>query len=160
MFDSSTFYDLVFENMRKLAFPEELLNLDKTLAKQDLISLLMIERVGECTMTQLAEHMNFPTSTMTGIVDRLVKKGFVERYRSEQDRRIVLINLTDHGLLYASQTKTSIVVLVTRLSETLTESEKMLIFSLIEKIIKVFSVDNEKANETSSQNSIKNIPIE
>ena len=34
---------------------------------------------------------------MTGIIDRLEKKGYVERIRKEGDRRVVLINLTESG---------------------------------------------------------------
>lgn len=149
MDSSNTFYDMIFDNMRKLAFPEELLKLDKDLAKQDLISLLMIDRVGECTMSQLAERVNFPMSTTTGIVDRLVKKGYVVRYRSEQDRRMVLIDLTDQGKSYAMHTKQSITDLASRLFDVLTESEQALIFSLINKVMLVFSTPSGLVTENS-----------
>jgi len=34
---------------------------------------------------------------MTVMVDKLIKKGFVKRYRSEDDRRIVLVQLSKQG---------------------------------------------------------------
>lgn len=43
----------------------------------------------------IADAAGFPTSTVTGIVDRLVRAGFVSRVRDEQDRRRVILRLTD-----------------------------------------------------------------
>jgi len=36
-------------------------------------------------------------STMTGVVDRLEKKGFVVRKRDEGDRRVIQLQLTPQG---------------------------------------------------------------
>jgi DNA-binding MarR family transcriptional regulator len=36
-------------------------------------------------------------SNITGIIDRLEKKGFVERIRKPGDRRVALITLTESG---------------------------------------------------------------
>lgn len=36
-------------------------------------------------------------AAMTGVVDRLVRQGWVERRRSETDRRVVLVTITDSG---------------------------------------------------------------
>ena len=49
------------------------------------------------TMTELAGVMNVTVSTLTVTIDRLVKKGFVKRTRSEKDRRVVWISLTRQG---------------------------------------------------------------
>jgi DNA-binding MarR family transcriptional regulator len=37
------------------------------------------------------------SSTVTGIIDRLEQKGFVERSRISPDRRVITISLTDRG---------------------------------------------------------------
>jgi len=49
------------------------------------------------TMQDLSEHMNLNTSTMTRIVDKLVRDKYIHRERSEKDRRVVLANLTEEG---------------------------------------------------------------
>lgn len=144
------FYDMIFDNLRKFAFPEDWLLLDTALAKQDLMSLLMIERLGECTMSQLAEEMSFPLSTTTGIVDRLVKKGYVHRFRSESDRRIVLIDLTQQGEQFACETKDKLIQLIERLFKSFTEDEKALVFSLFDKVSKVFRELGQDSEETES----------
>lgn len=48
-------------------------------------------------MTSVARTLMVTTGTLTISVNGLVKKGFVERTRSEEDRRVVLISLTEKG---------------------------------------------------------------
>lgn len=48
-------------------------------------------------MTSVAKMLMVTTGTLTISVNSLVKKGFVERVRSEEDRRVVLISLTAKG---------------------------------------------------------------
>ena len=48
-------------------------------------------------MTSVAKALSVTTGTLTISVNSLVKKGFVERVRSEEDRRVVLISLTEKG---------------------------------------------------------------
>ncbi len=48
-------------------------------------------------MTSVARSLAVTTGTLTIAVNGLVKKGYVERVRSEEDRRVVLISLTARG---------------------------------------------------------------
>lgn len=48
-------------------------------------------------MTSVAKSLMVTTGTLTIAVNGLVKKGYVERTRSEEDRRVVLVSLTDRG---------------------------------------------------------------
>lgn len=50
------------------------------------------------TMTHVANILSIKVSTLTTAVNRLVKKGYVERLRDERDRRIVKIHLTEKGM--------------------------------------------------------------
>lgn len=58
----------------------------------------ILERAREANMTDLAKAMNVTTSAMTGVVERLVRDGYVDRSRDTKDRRIVHIKLTAKGL--------------------------------------------------------------
>jgi DNA-binding MarR family transcriptional regulator len=51
-----------------------------------------------CSMSKLAESSHQLTATMTGIVDRLVERGLVERTRHPSDRRALVVLLTPAGL--------------------------------------------------------------
>lgn len=52
---------------------------------------------GEKNMSTVAKSLSVTTGTLTISVNSLVKKGFVDRVRSETDRRVVLVSLTDKG---------------------------------------------------------------
>jgi len=49
------------------------------------------------TMTALADETLLRSATMTGIVDRLAKMGLVQRHRDPDDRRRILVELTQTG---------------------------------------------------------------
>ena len=48
-------------------------------------------------MTSVAKSLSVTTGTLTIAVNSLVKKAYVQRVRSEEDRRVVLISLTEKG---------------------------------------------------------------
>lgn len=60
----------------------------------------VIEAIGRETprnMTAVARALDVTTGTLTISVNSLVKKGYVQRVRSEEDRRVVLVSLTEKG---------------------------------------------------------------
>jgi len=50
------------------------------------------------TMSELAENIGAKLPSMTMMIDNLADEGLVERARDEQDRRKVIVRLTDKGL--------------------------------------------------------------
>lgn len=48
-------------------------------------------------MANIASDIGITAGTLSIAVDQLVKKGYVERQRSEEDRRIVYLSLTEKG---------------------------------------------------------------
>ena len=48
-------------------------------------------------MSTVAKLMSVTVGTLTIAINNLVKKGYVRRVRSEEDRRVVLIFLTEKG---------------------------------------------------------------
>ncbi|NMM65073.1 MarR family transcriptional regulator [Clostridium sp. P21] len=75
--------------------------------KKFTITTLMIMnqlRIGNVkTLTELSETLCIPNSTVSVIVDKLVKLGIVRRERDEKDRRKVLIYIKDEGLQQEKQ---------------------------------------------------------
>ena len=60
----------------------------------------ILEAIGknrEMTMTEVANNLNITVGTLTTAINRLIKKEYVERRRIEEDRRVVLIKLTEKG---------------------------------------------------------------
>lgn len=61
----------------------------------------VIEAVGlgdGCNMSSIAKKLNITVGTLTIAMNNLVNKKYVERRRSEKDRRVVLVKLTDRGV--------------------------------------------------------------
>ena len=54
---------------------------------------------GSKTMSEIAAELDITMGTLTIAVDKLIKKGYMERSRSTLDRRIVNVNLTKRGKL-------------------------------------------------------------
>ena len=54
----------------------------------------ILSKNGKMKVSNLSEELGLSNSTVSGIIDRLEKQGLVERIRSEEDRRVVYVNLT------------------------------------------------------------------
>jgi DNA-binding MarR family transcriptional regulator len=57
----------------------------------------ILSRHGDTPMSKLADLLDVSMSNATGLVDRMEERGFVERVRVPDDRRVVLVRLTDRG---------------------------------------------------------------
>ncbi len=79
----------------------ELLHSDLTMAQMKAIYYLNIVQPAGATMSELAKALGISLSTTTGIVDRLVEQGLVERHEDAADRRHVLIQLSAKGVAQA-----------------------------------------------------------
>ena len=60
-------------------------------------TLVYLSRDNNCTMGRLKENLDLSLSTLTGIVDRMIKAGYVERQRDGNDRRVVRVRMTKKG---------------------------------------------------------------
>ena len=82
-------------NQVKCASSERLLRLGISMAQLHI--LYTLQRSGEMPMSRLAEVLHVSLSNATGLIDRIEERGFVERTRVPEDRRVVLIRVTDAG---------------------------------------------------------------
>jgi DNA-binding MarR family transcriptional regulator len=60
-------------------------------------ALTLLERHGEMPMSGLADVLDASLSNTTGLVDRMEERGLVERHRVPDDRRVVMVRVTDRG---------------------------------------------------------------
>ncbi len=73
------------------------LNKTYQVSSPQLHCLLALHENGPLPPSQIARHIMVKSSTVTGIIDRLEQKGFVERLRNSPDRRVINIQLTEAG---------------------------------------------------------------
>lgn len=70
--------------------------LDLTFARYEVLRLLSFAH-GPMSMNRLGSLLQVHPTSVTSAVDRLVKQGYVERLRREDDRRVILASLTRAG---------------------------------------------------------------
>jgi Transcriptional regulators len=56
--------------------------------------VMLLAKSGKRKVSELSEMLQLSNSTVSGIIDRLEKQEMVERIRSEEDRRVVYVDIT------------------------------------------------------------------
>jgi DNA-binding MarR family transcriptional regulator len=88
-------------SIRRLIQASELyskeLNKKYQISAAQLNCILTLYEFGPLPPSKIAQHMMVKSSTVTGVVDRLEKKGLAERMRNSPDRRMITIQLTEAG---------------------------------------------------------------
>lgn len=59
--------------------------------------LLALSRAGPMQMNKLGEYMLVAPANVTGLIDRMGKKGYVRRRRDPTDRRLYVVEPTEFG---------------------------------------------------------------
>ena len=59
--------------------------------------LFLLDCEGTLAMSRLAELLDVSLPNVTGIIDRMVERGLVERGRDDSDRRVVTVQATAAG---------------------------------------------------------------
>ncbi|GIO38813.1 MarR family transcriptional regulator [Paenibacillus antibioticophila] len=96
--------------------------------------LSLIYRSKSCNVSYLSEKLDVKPSAITVMADRLVQSGYIERRHDEQDRRAVLLSVTEHGAdVYKEAGNRSRKVLKAHLSD-LTSHELETLIGVIEKL--------------------------
>lgn len=73
------------------------LNKKYSVSAPQLACLSTLNDHGPLPPSVIAKNILVKSSTVTGIIDRLEKKGYVTRVRNSPDRRVINIELTDAG---------------------------------------------------------------
>ncbi|MCU0795264.1 MAG: hypothetical protein RLZ97_1941 [Verrucomicrobiota bacterium] len=60
------------------------------------------------TMSDIAKKMGHSTAAATGLVDRLEKLGYVERVHAAEDRRKIMVRITQKGVELVSKMRKEI----------------------------------------------------
>ena len=68
-----------------------------TFARYEVLRLLSFTREAAMPMSRLGSLLQVHPTSVTSAVDRLVGQGYVERVRSDEDKRVVRAVLTDPG---------------------------------------------------------------
>jgi DNA-binding MarR family transcriptional regulator len=101
---------------------------ENKLSVVELSVLMRMNRQPVCTATELARMLGIPTSTVTGILDRLEKRGLLERKKDPNDRRSIQVTATP-------KTKDYITELMTPMKEMLQAAFRSLPASRMRRLL-------------------------
>lgn len=90
------------------------------------------------TMSEVASDLNITVGTLSIAINNLVKKGYVERKRTDEDRRIVLIQLSKKGKLAYRVHRKFHKDMVKETVEGLTAEEEVVLVGALQKLSNFF----------------------
>lgn len=98
-------------------------------------AILWLRRDGSLGMGALAQRAGVNQKTVTGIVDRLERHGFVKRVRSVQDRRVVHVALAPKGVRLADQLESTLFTNTQTLLGMLDVRDRRDLFRILENVV-------------------------
>lgn len=98
------------------------------------------------TSKEIGEHLNLNASTVSGIISRLEKKGFVAKLPNEVDKRSSYIYLTALGERTTNSIPDLLHEKLTKKLQTLSETELNNLQSAMSLLVKFMGVENIDAS--------------
>ncbi|WP_333579721.1 MarR family winged helix-turn-helix transcriptional regulator [Mesotoga prima] len=110
-------------------------------------SQILVMRVlnlrGDMKVSDISKELDLSNSTVSGIIDRLVEKKIVQRKRSDEDRRIVMISLADEYRQPVKKGLNAFAQKMRKALSTMTEEDVDSIIRGLEKLEKILEESQE-----------------
>ncbi|MDE6386964.1 MAG: MarR family transcriptional regulator [Lachnospiraceae bacterium] len=110
----------------------------KDVTTNDMHVIEAVGMEGAKNMTRVARSLEVTTGTLTIAINSLVKKGYVDRTRSEEDRRVVLISLSEKGKRAYLHHRKFHEQMIDSIVKELTEEEQAVLEKALTKLAQFF----------------------
>lgn len=147
------------DRVKELISPQTWENILLDCSKNEVFVMLLLYRRGEVNMTQVADYLQVPLNTVTGIVDRMEKRKLLERRRSAQDKRVVTIQMTEQGMTCIKDILEQVFYYGQSILSRLTPQELQTGIQLIDKVLDGLNEEYEKA-QAEPEKKVRKIKIE
>jgi DNA-binding MarR family transcriptional regulator len=104
------------------------------ISREEIRAMIILDSGQRIIMSNLAEALGVPLSTATHTVDRLVAKSLVVRNRSEQDRRVVQVEMSEYGRKLQASYRDKRRLMARSWLEPLSRDERDVFLKLMDKI--------------------------
>ena len=104
--------------------------------------LLGVLRDRTPTMNELAGLLGLDKSSVTGLVDRAVRRGLVVRTPSAEDRRTVLAGLTDQGRSLVSRAAASFGADLTAMLDLLAPADRDVLSGIVSRLLIAYAASH------------------
>lgn len=109
--------------------------LDTMLPFNEFMVLRLVHEQDHPNVSRIADLLSVSCSHITSVSERLIKKGYLTRVRASEDRRVVLLQLTEEGERVARTVEATITEYFHRKLENVTDDEMIVFNRLLKKLL-------------------------
>ncbi len=139
-------FDLVLNFSKNLVFNAEAENLSSL----GLYVLLYLAFKGPKKMSEIATDFAMTKANITVLVDSLEQRGFVERQKSNDDRRIVKVKLTKNGIELCEQIIQQLSKLIDKVASSLPPKDMQVISDGFTRLLEFFNNPSNQEKNIAS----------
>jgi MarR family transcriptional regulator, organic hydroperoxide resistance regulator len=115
------------------------------LTSQQVSILLLLDQKGSLKVSEIADTLKMVDSNVSNICSRLQKAALVRRKRLKDDKRVVIIELTDSAQVKMEEIKNRVYDFRRRMSEQLSQQDLADICKGLSKLNNLLDIFNEPA---------------
>lgn len=108
--------------------------IESPITQTQMMLLIAIRSFGSCPMSHLAREMKVSKATVSGIVGRLARVGYITRTPSQKDRREIWVKVTPSGEKFMADFRGVIRERWKKVIGILSEREMQHFYSIVEKL--------------------------
>lgn len=101
-------------------------------------ALFALQRQDGAISSELAVELDIAPSAMTGLADRMIRLGLLERRVDEQDKRINRLWLTEHGREVVGRARAELAPFNQTLAEGFSEAEMQVVSRWLAAVVQRF----------------------
>lgn len=146
---------------RSIALHSRQLAAYSNITAPQLVCLRAVAENGPLTATAISREIHVSPSTVVGILDRLEDKGWIQRERGREDRRIVFITATEEGVALVRDTPSPLQQKLADSLNDLPEIEQATITMSLERIVDLMESDVDVVTEAPEEpaSPILDVPV-
>ncbi len=111
-----------------------------------LVILQEIARGEEVTPGEIARAVSLSQATVTGILERMEKRGLIARQRSRQDKRCIMVRITVTGQKILEEAPPLMQEAFVERFSSLQEWEQTMILSALQRLVSILDAKSIKAS--------------
>lgn len=129
-------------------YQKQISELDLTLPQAQVLRVL---RRGCIPTGQLASELRISAPAITQLTDRLIRKGLIERRAAADDRRCVIVALSEQGTHLIDQFRRSRREIFNHAITDLSDADQKLVIEVLGRVVK--ALENYESSTAEAQNS-------
>lgn len=127
-------------------------------SKNEVFIFWLLYRKEQANMTEIAEYLHVPLNTATGIVSKMEKNGFLFRDRLQEDKRVVVVKLTDKGIAQVKALVEEMTYYAMQTIQEFSQEEIQMLYRMGKRLTEILKRERKKENQTAGK--VRKIMIE